>query len=78
MEIAGKYNKSCGQVTLRWLLDQENVVAIPKASKDLHIQANFDIFDFKLSPSDRLLLGNLHTQNRRLVDPPWSPEWDAS
>lgn len=75
-EIGAKYSKTAGQVVLRWLIEQENVVAIPKAAKKKHAESNFNIFDFQLNESDRLLLGSMHSQNQRLVDPEWAPDWD--
>lgn len=76
-KMGEKYSKTAGQVVLRWLVEQKNVVAIPKAAKQKHAESNFNIFDFKLSESDRLILGNMHfSQKQRLVDPEWAPEWD--
>ena len=76
-KIAQTYSKTAGQVTLRWLIEQEDVVAIPKAGKDEHIRSNFDIFDFQLKEPDRLILGSLNSHNKRLVNPAdWAPDWD--
>ncbi len=75
-QIGEKYSKSAGQIVLRWLIEQKNVVAIPKAVKQRHAEANFDIFDFQLSAEDRLVLGSMYSQNQRLVDPEWAPVWD--
>ena len=71
-----KYSKTAGQLVLRWLIEQKNVVAIPKAAKQKHAQSNFDIFDFQLQEPDRLILGSMHSQNQRLVNPAWAPVWD--
>jgi 2,5-diketo-D-gluconate reductase B len=74
--IGKKYDKSGGQVALRWLLDQENVCAIPKAAERAHAAANIDIFDFTLSPEDRAAIDAL-AEGERLVE--WSgytPRWD--
>src|SRR5699024_7478005 len=51
-EIGEKYNKSPAQISLRWLIEQENVVAIPKASSEKHLRENFEIFDFYLEDED--------------------------
>ncbi len=75
-KVGEKYAKTAGQVVLRWLIEQKNVVAIPKAAKQKHAEANFNIFDFQLSEPDRLILGSMYSQNQRLVDPEWAPEWD--
>lgn len=47
--IGERYEKTPAQVALRWLVQQENVVAIPKASSRSHLEENLDIFDFSLS-----------------------------
>ena len=74
--IGNKYSKTPGQIVLRWLIEQKNVVAIPKAAKKNHAQDNFNIFDFQLKEADRLILGSMYSQNQRLVDPEWAPHWD--
>jgi diketogulonate reductase-like aldo/keto reductase len=37
------------QVALRWLIQQEKVAAIPKATSEDHLKGNLDVFDFELS-----------------------------
>jgi 2,5-diketo-D-gluconate reductase B len=74
-EIGGKYGKSPAQVALRWLLDQANVAAIPKAASRAHAAANFDIFDFTLAEEDRAAIDAMRG-NQRVVDPGWGPHWD--
>jgi 2,5-diketo-D-gluconate reductase B len=49
IRIGERYEKSPAQVALRWLIQQENVSAIPKASKRQHQEENIDIFDFELT-----------------------------
>jgi 2,5-diketo-D-gluconate reductase B len=44
--------KTPTQVALRWLIQQEQVVAIPKATSDAHLKSNFDVFDFELSDDE--------------------------
>ncbi len=75
-EIGEKYSKTAGQIVLRWLIEQKNIVAIPKAARKKHAESNFDIFDFQLNEPDRLILGSMHSQNQRLVNPEWAPDWD--
>ena len=76
-EIARGYGKSPAQLALRWLIDQENVAAIPKASSAAHAAANIDIFDFEIAPADRAAIDALRG-NHRVVDPGWGPEWDEA
>lgn len=51
LAIAEKYNKSPGQVLIRYQLDIGNVVIPKSVSKD-RIISNFDVFNFKLSADD--------------------------
>jgi len=75
--IAQKYKKTNEQVTLRWLIEQTDVIAIPKAKQEKHIEKNFDIFDFKLDEDDHKKIKNLASQNKRLINPEWAPKWDS-
>lgn len=52
VRIGDRHGKSPAQVALRWLIQQENVSAIPKASKPHHQKANIDIFDFELTTDE--------------------------
>ena len=51
-EIGDRYGKTAGQVALRWLTQQRNVVTIPKASSRNHQRANLDVFDFELTAEE--------------------------
>lgn len=48
-EIGERHGKTEAQVTLRWLVQQRNVVTIPKASHKEHQKQNLNIFDFELT-----------------------------
>lgn len=74
--IGTKYGKSAGQVALRWLIQQDNVVAIPKAANPVHIEDNFNIFDFDLTDDEMAQIASLAHPNGRIVKPDWSPVWD--
>jgi diketogulonate reductase-like aldo/keto reductase len=52
VRIAERHGKTPVQVTLRWLVQQPLVAAIPKAADAKHRRANFDIFDFELDQDD--------------------------
>jgi 2,5-diketo-D-gluconate reductase B len=74
--IGRTYGKSPAQVALRWLLDQDGVAAIPKATSRAHLAANLAVFDFALSAADRIAIDALH-DGYRVVDPAgWAPDWD--
>ncbi|MBF9255471.1 aldo/keto reductase [Pontibacter sp. 172403-2] len=74
--IGDKYNKNEIQVTLRWLIQQEAVLAIPRSSKEQHMKSNFNIFDFELTPDEMQQIDALKQENKRLINPSWAPEWD--
>jgi len=65
-KIASKHKKTVPQVMLRWLIQQKNVVAIPKAKSADHQRLNFDIFDFQLSSDEMSTIFQLN-RNQRLV-----------
>jgi diketogulonate reductase-like aldo/keto reductase len=58
-EIAEKYEKSPAQIALRWLVQQEVVSAIPKATSHEHLAANLAIFDFELSDEEMVRVFDL-------------------
>ena len=75
VEIGSRYDKNPVQITLRWLVQQERVAAVPKAGSPEHRLSNISIFDFELSPTEMDAIHNL-SRKERLVDPTDGPEWD--
>jgi diketogulonate reductase-like aldo/keto reductase len=75
--IGEKHGKNEAQVTLRWLIQQPRVVAIPRSSDKDHIKSNFDIFDFELSEEEMQKIGQLD-EGKRLIDPEFAPNWGES
>ncbi|MDA0952662.1 MAG: aldo/keto reductase [Proteobacteria bacterium] len=75
--IALIHDKTPSQVTLRWLVQQDGVAAIPKAASEKNARANLDIFDFALTDDEMARIATL-ARGHRIVDPEgWSPVWDA-
>jgi 2,5-diketo-D-gluconate reductase B len=74
-EIGEAHGKSAGQVALRWLLDQPQVVALPKASSHERREQNLDVFDFALSEEERGRIAGLE-RGQRTGNPPFAPDWD--
>jgi 2,5-diketo-D-gluconate reductase B len=74
-EVGEAHGKSPAQVVLRWLLDQPQVSAIPKASSHERRAENLAVFDFKLSEPERNRIARLERGARR-IDPPWAPDWE--
>lgn len=75
-EIGAKYGKSGIQITLRWLMQQDSVMAIPKSGSPKNAAANFNIFDFELSDEDMAAIFTLANPEGRLIDPSFAPKWD--
>jgi len=74
-EIAGAHDRTPAQVVLRWLLDQPQVAAIPKAASSEHRAANLDVFGFELTDAQRGAIAGLE-RGMRTIAPSWSPDWD--
>jgi 2,5-diketo-D-gluconate reductase B len=68
MAIGRKHGASAAQVALKWLLDQDGVVAIPKASRAESQQANLDALKLKLDDEDRKAIAAL-PKDKRFVNP---------
>ncbi|HJO69536.1 MAG TPA: aldo/keto reductase [Rhodospirillales bacterium] len=74
--IAAKHGKTAAQVTLRWLIEQDGVIAIPQSTDPARAAENLRVFDFALDAQDHAAIAGL-AGGRRLVDPAWSPDWDS-
>ncbi len=75
MAIGRKHGASAAQVALKWLLDQDGVAAIPKASRSESQQANLDAQKLTLDDADRKAIAAL-PKDRRCVNPGFAPAWD--
>ncbi len=76
-EIAAAHGKTPGQVTLRWLI-QQDVIAIPRTVKPERAAENFDIWDFELSAEEMERIHGRARPDGRLGD--WIDRdfvWDA-
>lgn len=56
--LAEKYNKSIGQICLRWCL-QMGFVSLPKSANPMRIKSNTEIFDFEISKEDMDIISGL-------------------
>src|SRR5881227_3808900 len=57
--IGRKHGASAAQVALKWLLDQDGVAAIPKASRAESQKANLDALKLRLDEADRKAIAAL-------------------
>lgn len=75
LQLGEKYGKSSAQIALRWLVEQEQVVVIPKASSEEHLKENMDIYDFELEDEDFYAIDDLD-KSYRVINPDFAPDWD--
>jgi 2,5-diketo-D-gluconate reductase B len=73
--IGRKHGATGAQVALKWLLDQDGVAAIPKASRRESQKANLDALKLKLDDEDRRAIAAL-PKDKRCVNPGFAPAWD--
>jgi diketogulonate reductase-like aldo/keto reductase len=56
--IGERHDRTPAQVALRWLVQQDNVAAIPKATSRAHLEANLKCFDFELTDEEMRAVRN--------------------
>jgi len=65
--IGAKYNKSIGQVVLRWHI-QRGIVTIPKSVRKERMAENMNIFDFELNQEEMEKIKTLDTNTSSFFD----------
>lgn len=75
-EIAARHGRTAAQVVLRWHVQQDGVVAIPKSATPKRISENLAISDFNLSAAEMSDISALARPNGRVVNVAHAPEWD--
>jgi 2,5-diketo-D-gluconate reductase B len=76
-EIAKRHKLSVAQVALRWLVQQERVVAIPGVQNIEQLRENLKVLDVALTKDEMAAISAL-ARGTRIVDPPHGPKWDAA
>ncbi|EHN59035.1 aldo/keto reductase [Oenococcus kitaharae] len=66
-EIGAKYNKSVGQVILRWLT-QRGVIALAKSTHQARMAENFNSLDFKLTDDELTQIAALDKKESQFFD----------
>ena len=74
--IGRKHGATAAQVGVAWPLDQEGVIAIPKASRPESQKADLEALAISLDDKDRAAIAT-PPKDQRFVRPPFAPEWDA-
>ena len=59
-DLSKKYNKSIGQIILRWHIQQGDVMPVFKSYKASRFKENIDIFDFVLEQEEMLKVSELN------------------
>jgi 2,5-diketo-D-gluconate reductase B len=77
-DIARRKGKTAAQVALRWLVQQDSVVAIPRSSSPERIASNIDVFGFALADDEMSRIHALERPDGRIANPAGrAPLWDA-
>lgn len=76
-EIAQRRQMSPAQVALRWLVQQERVVAIPGAQNVEQLRENLKVLDLKLANDEMTAISAL-ARGARIVAPKHGPVWDPA
>jgi diketogulonate reductase-like aldo/keto reductase len=77
-EIAKNKGKSVAQIALRWLVQQGNIIPIPRSSKPERMAENLDVFGFSLTDDEMKKIFTLKRPDGRIANPDGgrSPAWD--
>ena len=76
--IARTYGRTAAQITLRWLVQQSDVIAIPKTSHVGRLEENLAVFDFALTDREMSAMSGLVQPGSRLIDEPqWVSNWSS-
>jgi diketogulonate reductase-like aldo/keto reductase len=73
-QVAEKHDATAAQVSLAWLMDKENVTAIPKSASPDHIEENYGSLELELDDEDRETIDGIEARER-IVDfdeAPWN------
>lgn len=76
-EIAKRRRLSVAQVVLRWLVQQQRVVAIPGAQNVEQLRENLKVLDVTLANDEMAAISAL-ARGTRIVNPKHSPAWDPA
>jgi 2,5-diketo-D-gluconate reductase B len=77
MAIGRKHGVTATQVGLAWLLEQQDVAAIPKSVQPARQRENLEALAVRLDAADRARIDAL-PKDRRMVNPSFHPAWDAT
>ncbi len=77
--IAADHRRSVAQIVLRWLVQQDKVVALSRTTNVERLASNLAVFDFVLSDAEMAEIHGLATDHSRIVSPSGlAPIWDPT
>ena len=75
--IAKARGKSLAQIALRWLVQQGNIVPIPRSANPQHMAESLDVFNFTLTDDEMKRIHALKRPDGRIANPKGrAPAWD--
>lgn len=75
--IARDRGRTVAQVALRWLVQQGNIVAIPRSANPAHMAESLNVFDFSLTEEEMRRIHALKRPDGRIANPAGrAPKWD--
>lgn len=78
-EIAAAHGRSVAQIVLRWVIQQDGLVALSKTAGEARAAENFAVFDFALSADEMAAIHALARPDGRNLNPAnLAPAWDAA
>lgn len=61
-DLGEKYEKTPGQIAIKWLIQKDNVITVPRATSKTHMKENLRLFDWKLEKKDMDELNSIHIE----------------
>jgi len=75
--IARAKDRTIAQITLRWLMQQGNIAAIPRSGNRKHMAESLHVFDFELTDEEMQRINALKRPDGRIANPKGrAPAWD--
>ncbi|XP_064648214.1 glyoxal reductase-like [Lineus longissimus] len=68
LELAKRHQKTPAQILLRWAV-QQDIGVLPRSTNTVHVEENFNIFDFDLPEEDITKINSLDQQLHYCWDP---------
>lgn len=77
MEIGAQKGRSVAQIALRWLIQQGNIIPIPRSTNPQRLAENLDVFGFALTPDEIRRINARKRPDGRIANPTGrAPAWD--